>query len=122
MYYHFKIQRWVVWWFSIGIVCGIVAVVNILNRHLTRTQEEVLLLLGVMHWVLGGIACYLYESVGIEKPVQNLPEGDEASTEAPKEWHAASDFLLPGGRQSLLPPKYSFDAFLTRLRQYLRLY
>ena len=106
MYFHFKIHRWVVWWFYIGVVCGVVAIVNILNRHLTRTQEEVILLLGVMHWVLGGIACYFYDSVRIEKPIQKLPEGDKATAEPQKEWHAASDFLLPGGGQSLLPPKF----------------
>jgi hypothetical protein len=106
MYLHFKIHRWVVWWFYIGVICGVVALVNVLNRHLTRTQEEIILLIGVMHWVLGGLACYFYDSVRMEKPTEKVSDKNDGSVEPQKEWHAASDFLLPGGRQSLLPPKY----------------
>jgi hypothetical protein len=106
MYIHFKVHRWVLWWLYIGIVCGVVAVVNILNRHLSRTQEEVILIIGVMHWLLGGIACYFYDSVRIEKRNQEILHNDQRKAVEQKEWHQASDFLLPGGRQSLLPPKY----------------
>jgi hypothetical protein len=106
MYVHFKIHRWVLWWFYIGIVCGVVALVNILNRHLNRTQEEIVIAIGVMHWVLGGLACYFYDSVQIEKPTQEPSHHDERRAEQQGEWHAASDFLLPGGRQSLLPPEH----------------
>ena len=106
---HFQIRRWVLWWFAIGIVCGVVAVINILSRNLTRTQEEVLLVMGVMHWVLGGIACYFYDSVQM-KPTQDRNndqhkdmKDDEHKAEKQSEWHEASDFLLPGGRHSLPP-------------------
>lgn len=105
MFVHFKIRRWVLWWFYIGIVCGLVAVINILNRNLTRTQEEVLLVMGVMHWVLGGIACYFYDSVQIQKPTQDTKD-DQHKPEQESEWHEASDFLLPGGGHSLLPPRH----------------
>ena len=109
---HFQIRRWVLWWISIGIVCGVVAVINILSRNLTRTQEEVLLAMGVMHWVLGGIACYFYDSIQIQKPTQDMKDDqhkdmkdDQHKAEQQSEWHEPSDFLLPGGRHSLLPPQ-----------------
>lgn len=106
MYLHFKIHRWVLWWFYIGVVCGVVAIVNIMLRHLTRVQEEAILVIGVMHWVLGGIACYFYNSVQIEKPTQEFSDNEERKVSDQKEWHEPSSFLLPGGRQSLLPPKF----------------
>lgn len=107
MFVHFRIRRWVLWWFYIGIACGVVAIINILARNLTRTQEEVLILMGVMHWVLGGIACYFYDSVQVDNSTLEVPDiKDEKKAEPPQEWHAASDFLLPGGRQSLLPPRH----------------
>lgn len=109
MYIHFKIHRWVLWWVYIGIVCGVVALVNIVTRNLTRAQEEIVIAIGVMHWVLGGLACYFYDSVRIETPNQEPPDYQEQRREerrAEQEWHAASDFLLPGGRQSLLPPEH----------------
>jgi hypothetical protein len=105
MYIHFKIHRWVLWWVYIGIVCGVVALINIVNRNLTRAQEEIVIAIGVMHWVLGGLACYFYDSVRIETPRQEPPHHEERKADQ-QEWHAASDFLLPGGRQSLLPPEH----------------
>ena len=106
MYLHFKVHRWVLWWFYIGVVCGVVAIVNIMLRHLTRTQEEAILVVGVMHWVLGGIACYFYHSVQFEKPSHEFPNNEDHRGKEQTEWHEGSDFLLPGGRQSLLPPKF----------------
>jgi hypothetical protein len=106
MFVHFQIHRWVLRWIFIGIVCGVVAVVNILSRNLTRTQEEVLLAMGVMHWVLGGIACYFYDSIQIQKPTQDTKADQHKSEQQQSEWHEASDFLLPGGRRSLLPPHH----------------
>jgi hypothetical protein len=50
--------------------------------------------------------CYAYDSIQIEKPHQESPRGEPPSVEEPRERHSASDFLLPGGRKSLLPPKY----------------
>jgi hypothetical protein len=91
----------------LGFVCGIVAVTNILEHSLTRAQERVLIAMGVMNWILGGLICYASEGIRIEKPSNPaeksapkvLPHDDEVS-------HAASDFVLPGNRKSLLPPKY----------------
>jgi hypothetical protein len=103
---HVRIHRWVVWWVLIGVVCGIVAILNILNRNLTRSQEELLLIIGVAHWVLGGIVCYFYDSMTIEKPEQESPHNETQTSEPQKEWHAPSDFLLPGDRKSFLPPRY----------------
>jgi len=105
MFVHYQIHRWVLRWIYIGVVCGVVAVVNILSRNLTRTQEEVLLVMGVMHWVLGGIACYFYDSIQIQKPTEDTT-ADGHKIEQQSEWHEASDFLLPGGRQSVLPPHH----------------
>lgn len=101
------IHRWVVWWMVLGVVCGIVAVTNILEHNLTRSQERVLILTGILNWILGGVICYASEGIRIEPPSHPaektapkiLPPHDE-------EGHAASDFLLPGSRKSLLPPKY----------------
>ena len=107
LHHRVRIHRWVVWWMVLGVVCGIVAVTNILEHNLTRAQERVLIAMGVLNWFLGGLICHASEGIRIEKPShpadqaapKTLPHDDE-------EWHAASDFLLPGSRKSLLPPKY----------------
>lgn len=104
-----RARRWVFWWFVVGVVCGTVAVANILGRDLTRTQERVILLLGVAHWVLGGIVCFAWDAIRISDspepprtPVENAPPRME-----PREaFYSASDFLVPGARKSLLPPGY----------------
>jgi hypothetical protein len=108
LHHRVRMHRWVAWWMVLGVVCGIVAVTNILEHSLTRSQERVLILTGVMNWILGGVICYASEGIRIEPPSHH-PVG----TTAPKalshddeESHAASDFLLPGSRKSLLPPKY----------------
>jgi len=106
MHFHLRIHHWVLWWFYVGIVCGTISVVNILARDLTRTEERVILVIGVLFWLLGGLVCYAYDSIQIEKPHQESPYGEPPSAEEPKGWHSASEFLLPGGRKSLLPPKY----------------
>jgi hypothetical protein len=31
---HLRIHHWVLWWFGVGIVCGVVALVNIFSRDL----------------------------------------------------------------------------------------
>ena len=64
------VRRWVVWWFYVGVVCGAVALANIFLRHFTRTQDEVILFLGVLHWILGGLVCWAWEGVKFEKPAQ----------------------------------------------------
>jgi hypothetical protein len=102
---HIRIHRWVLWWLCLGVVVGAVALVNILFRDLTRTQDKVILVLGIMHWVLGGLVCWAYDGVSIT-PAPPLERSQFPPIEDAKEWHAASDFILPGGRKSLLPPRF----------------
>ena len=66
MHIHLRIHHWVLWWFGVGIVCGVVALVNIFSRDLTRIQDRVVLVIGVLFWLLGGLVCYAYDSVQIE--------------------------------------------------------
>jgi hypothetical protein len=78
--------------------------INILFRHLTPVQEELALIMGAVHWGLGGVVCYYWDGIQFHAP-PHPPE--HATNPAPQtEWHAASDFVLPGGRKSILPPKY----------------
>jgi hypothetical protein len=105
----FRVHRWVLWWFYVGVVCGIVAVSTILLRDLTRTQEHILIFLGITHWLLGGLVCWACEGIQMEKP---MPPGDRQSAvdtqsesmDAKQEWHPASDFLIPGTGHTILPP------------------
>ncbi len=103
---HIRIQRWVVWWFCLGVVAGAVAIVNILVRDLSQAQEKAVLLIGALHWLVGGLFCYGLKSLQIESypPLRNdnRPRGLTPQSE----WHPASDFLLPGNRKSLLRPRY----------------
>jgi len=58
-------------------------------------------------WLLGGLACYGYGGVRIEQPHRRQSEdGHALAFTSQKEWHPASDFLLPGNRKSILPPRY----------------
>jgi len=104
MHIHLRIHRWVVWWFYIGLVCGVVALANIFSRNLTRSQEDIVLILGVIHWVLGGLVCYSFDGIKIQSP-KSAPKPDRPANARPKdekEWHPASDFLQPGWRKRLL--------------------
>jgi hypothetical protein len=110
---HIRVRRWVVWWFYASVAFGATAIANILGRDLTRRQDRILLFLGVIYWVLGGLVSFACDSIRIETPGPPPAQkaGPSVRTEALKadaqrEWHVASDFLLPGGRKSLLPPKY----------------
>jgi len=67
MHIHLRIHHWVLWWFGVGIVCGVVALVNILSRDLTRIQDRIVVAIGVLFWLLGGLVCYAYDSVQIEE-------------------------------------------------------
>lgn len=103
---HLRIRLWVIWWFCIGVVGGVVALVNILGRHLTRTEEETFIIFGVLHWLLGGFVCWALEGIQVQPPSPELPENHLPTRTTPEtEWHPASDFLLPGSGKRLLPPK-----------------
>jgi hypothetical protein len=95
------------WWFYVGVVCGVVALINILGRSdLTRTQERIILLIGVVHWVLGGLVCYAFDAVRIveEGTAERLKREEPTRPRDAPEWHPASDFILPGTRKRVLPP------------------
>jgi hypothetical protein len=106
MHINVRVHHWVLWWSCVGIVCGAVALVNILVRSLTPTQVNAILAVGVFFWLLVGVACYAYEGIKVDAvttPPKNIPPHADLQ---PLEWHFASEFLLPGNRKSLLPPKY----------------
>ena len=33
MHFRVRIRHWVAWWFYVGVVCGVIALVNILGRR-----------------------------------------------------------------------------------------
>ena len=66
MYIHLRIHRWVVWWVDVGIVCGVIAVANLLGHHLTPSQDRILILLGAAHWGLGGLVCWAFDGIRVE--------------------------------------------------------
>jgi hypothetical protein len=102
---HIRVRRWVIWWLCLGVVFGAIALVNILFRDLTRTEEKVILIVGILHWVLGGVVCWSFDGIKVD-PAPPLEQKEPARTEEAREWHSASEFILPGARKSVLPPKY----------------
>jgi hypothetical protein len=107
MHFHVRIRHWVAWWFYVGVVCGVIALVNILGRNLSPTQKDIVLIVGALFWLLGGLACYGYDGVRIEMPPKSsgIAAGPETSRQQ-MEWHFASEFVLPGNRKNILPPRY----------------
>lgn len=104
MHIHVRIHRWVLWWIYVGVACGAVAVINILSLNLSRTQEDIVLLIGAVYWLLGGgVVCYACDAIRIEGSSQQPKNKEPTRASDPPEWHPASDFLLPGNRKSLLP-------------------
>jgi hypothetical protein len=108
MQIHLHVHRWVIWWIWIGVVCGIVASVNILGRNLTSTQVWILIVAGAANWLLGGVICWASQAIKISSAPGTSPPVPKAHEKHEKkvpgtEYHRASDFLFPGGRQSILP-------------------
>jgi hypothetical protein len=103
MHIHLRVHRWVVWWVYVGLACGAIAVVNILGHNLTGTQDRILILIGTAHWLLGGIVCWAFDGVQIDTRRPPVTPGEPHDTTPLTEYHPASDFLLPGGRRSILP-------------------
>jgi hypothetical protein len=86
---HVRVRRWVVWWVYIGIACGVIAFANMEGHDLTRWQDRVLILMGLAHWLLGGIVCWAFHGVRFE-PQKRPPETIEAKE---KTFYLASDFV-----------------------------
>jgi len=74
MHIHLRIHRWVVWWFYVGIVCGVIAVINILGHNLTGFQDRILIIFGAAHWLLGGLVCWAFEGIKVEERRQAPPQ------------------------------------------------
>lgn len=102
---HIRIHRLVFWWLGLGVLCGAIALVNILLRDLTRTQDKVILVVGIVHWVLGGIVCWAYDGIQVQTAPPTARKTIDQAGSA-REWHCASEFIQPGSRKSLLPPRY----------------
>ena len=101
-----RIQHWVLWWIYIGGLCGAVAVACILGSDLTRIQERIILILGVLFWLQGGMVCYVLGGIKIEETRPPAEKVDLPHDSQSNEWHPASDFLFPGCRNRILPTKY----------------
>lgn len=107
MHIRARIHRWVLWWFYVGVVCGGVALVNILGRDLSRTQERIILLLGVFHWALGGLLCWACDGIQIEESHPRPNSKHSIAAASQMEEHHASDFILAGNHRTLLlPPRH----------------
>jgi hypothetical protein len=96
--YILRAHRWVIWWACIGLICGAIAIVNMLGHHLSRVQDRILIILGAAHWVLGGIVCWIFEGVEIKRRNPSPPRENTTDPASTTEWHPPSDFLLPGRR------------------------
>ena len=99
---HVRIQRWVIWWICLGLVFGFIAVANMLGRNLSRSQEDVLWVVGALNWFLGGIICWSLRAVQVHRVDKSAPHPDVPNE---KEWHPPSDFVIPGARH-VLPPEW----------------
>ena len=82
MHIHLRVHHWVLWWFGVGIVCGVIALVNILSRDLTRPQDRVIVVIGVLFWLLGGLVCHAYDGIQIEE--HKRPSASPASEQHKK--------------------------------------
>lgn len=107
MHIHVRLHHGVLVWFYVGVVCGAIALANILDRNLSSTAIKWILVIGVLHWLIGGILCYAWDAVRIEVPSRETRQSAQTRRiPSMAEWHYASEFLLPGNRKSLLPPRY----------------
>jgi hypothetical protein len=72
MHVYTRVHRWVLWWLYVGAVFGLIAAVNILTGNLTRTQERVIVVIGVLFWTLGGFVCHAYEGIKFHRSPKQL--------------------------------------------------
>lgn len=103
---HIHVKHWVLWWFYLGVICGLVALINIFFRDMTPEGIKLALIFGVLFWVLGGVVIYCYDGVKITETPHASNKPPEHITSGETEWHSASEFLLPGNRKSIFPPRY----------------
>lgn len=111
MHIHIRVHHGVLVWMYVGVVCGIIALVNILSRNLSESAVTWILALGVLFWLVGGILCYAWDTVRIEVPSREARKNEKANAArtgnlTQKEWHYASEFVLPGHRKSVFPRRY----------------
>ena len=98
-----QIHRWMLWWFDVGLVIAVVALVNLPFLNLTRTKEQVIFIFCVSNWLLSGLVCWAYESIQPGNEVEPRKRAQTAPVPQEREWHSASEFRLPGGGRTLLP-------------------
>jgi hypothetical protein len=65
---HFHFHHWMVWWLYLGLILGAIVSLNILERHLMRDQDMVLVVLGAIFWILGGVVCYALDDALSRRP------------------------------------------------------
>jgi hypothetical protein len=78
MHLYARVHHWVLWWLCVGAVFGLIAVVNILSENLSRTQERVILVIGVLFWTLGGFVCHAYEGIKFESSPKRMVRNQSA--------------------------------------------
>lgn len=103
---HIRISRWVIWWFGVGVGVGTIALANVIGRDLTRRQDRIILLMGLVHWALGGIICWAFDGIKVGEPGEQPPAQETPQGELQTKWFSPSEFVAPGSRHSILPPRY----------------
>ena len=104
---HLRVRHWVVVWFWLAVIFGAVALVNVVVRDLPRTEDKVVAVVSAFFWLIGGVFCYAVDGITIEnKRTGEVPDHPASPFTVNTEWHSASDFLYPGNRKSLLPPRH----------------
>ena len=101
-----RVHHWPVWWLYAAAICAVVALVNVVDRDLSSVQLKVVIIIGALFWLLAGLGCYGYEDVRTGIPPKAPLTSRVLKELQQREWHAASEFVLPGNRKSVLPPKY----------------
>src|ERR1700689_4334161 len=100
MHIHTPFPRWVVWWLYAGLVFGVVILTNIFLHTRSAADEELILSMGLLHWVLAGFVCYGYGGIQVRGSSQQGLSGVQGDASRQGEWHPASDFVLPGNHRN----------------------
>jgi hypothetical protein len=95
-----RVHRWAIWWFCLGVICGAVALINIFFRDLSRMQEKVILFVGVVHWLLGGLVCWAWEGIKLDKAMEAASK-PASEIEGQLEPDAASNVVIQAHGQAL---------------------